>query len=84
MVRSANISPHSSGLGDKTKENFIGLFRAFGSVEGEVARGGRNTIMPWPVYNKFTDEDLGIIYDYLKAQKPATNTVDKFPKTPRG
>ena len=68
-VRSANISPHASGLGAKTKEDFISLFRAFGAVEGEVPTGGQNTIMPWPVYNKLTDEDLGIVYDYLKAQK---------------
>ncbi|MEO8499778.1 MAG: c-type cytochrome [Vicinamibacteria bacterium] len=77
-------SPHPTGLGDKTKENFIGLFRAFGAVEGEVPKGGQNTIMPWPVYNKLTDEDLGIIYDYLRTQEPIAHTVDKFPKTPRG
>ena len=84
VVRSANLSPHPTGMGDKTKENFIGLFRAFGNVEGEVAPGGHNTLMPWPVYNKMTDEDLGIIYDYLKAQKPIDHAVDKFPKAPRG
>jgi len=84
IVRSANLSPHGTGLGEKTKENFIGLFRAFGAVEGEVPKGAPNTIMPWGVYNRMTDEDLGIIFDYLKAQKPVDNTVDKFPKTPRG
>lgn len=83
VVRSANLSPHDTGLGAKTKENFIGLFRAFGNVEGELPSGNQNTIMPWPVYNRFTDEDLGIIYDYLKAQKPVAHSVDKFPKTPR-
>ena len=84
VVRSANISPDATGLGDRTKENFIGLFRAFGAIEGEVPKGAQNTVMPWAVYNHLTDEDLGIIYDYLKAQKPVANTVDKFPKTPRG
>ena len=84
VVRSANISPHATGLGDKTKENFIGVFRAFGAIEGELPAGSQNTIMPWTLYNKLTDEDLGIIYDYLKAQKPVAKTVDKFPKTPRG
>lgn len=84
VVRAANLSPHETGLGDKTRENFIGLFRAFGNVEGEVAAGEHNTVMPWAVYNKMTDEDLGIIYDYLKAQKPIDHSVDKFPKTPRG
>lgn len=83
VVRSANLTPHETGMGDKTKENFIGLFRAFGNVEGTVAPGGQNTIMPWALYNKLTDEDLGIVYDYLKAQKPVMATIDKFPKTPR-
>jgi hypothetical protein len=84
VTRSANLSPHPTGLGDKTKENFIGLFRAFGNVEGEVPKGAPNTIMPWPVFSKMTDDDLGIIYDYLKSQKPVDHLVDKFPKTPRG
>ena len=83
-VRSANLTPHETGMGEKTKENFIGLFRAFGAGETEVPKGGQNTVMPWTVYNKFTDEDLGIVYDYLKTQKPVANVVEKFPKTPRG
>lgn len=83
-VRSANLSPHETGLGDRTKENFIGLFRAFGNVEGELPKGSQNSVMPWAEYNKLTDEDLGIVYDYLKMQKPIAHTVDKFPKTPRG
>lgn len=83
-VRSANLSPHATGLGDRTKENFIGLFRAFGNVEGELPKGSQNTAMPWAEYNKLTDEDLGVIYDYLKMQKPIAHVVEKFPKTPRG
>ncbi len=84
VVRSANLSPHETGLGDKTRENFIGLFRAFGNVEGQLPKGAQNTIMPWAVYNKLTDEDLGLVYDYLKMQKPVAHSVEKFPKTPRG
>lgn len=83
-VRSANISPHASGLGAKTKENFISLFRAFGAVEGEVPTGGQNTIMPWPVYNKLTDEDLGIVYDYLKAQKAGGDIKYTYEASPKG
>lgn len=36
------------------------------------------------VYNKLTDEDLGIIHDHLKTRKPINHTVLKFLKTPRG
>jgi Cytochrome c len=84
VVRSANLSPHPTGLGDRTRENFIGLFRAFGAVEGELPKGSQNTVMPWAEYNRLTDEDLGMIYDYLKTQKPVAQVVDRFPKTPRG
>ncbi len=84
VARSANITPHPDGLGDKTKENFIGLFRAFGSVEDTVPKGAPNTIMAWALYNKLTDEDLGVIYDYLKMQKPVAGAVEKFPKSPKG
>ena len=83
IVRSANLSPHATGLGEKTKENFIGLFRSFGTIEGTIPRGAPNTIMPWTLYNRLTDEDLGIIYDYLKTQKSIDQVVEKFPKTPR-
>jgi hypothetical protein len=84
VVRSANLSPHETGMGDKTRENFIGLFRAFGGMEDKLPAGARNTFMPWPAFNKMTDEDLGIIYDYLKTRKPVENRVDKFPGSPRG
>src|SRR5262245_43349442 len=80
ITRSANLTPHATGLGDKTKENFIGLFRAFGNVEGALAPGAPNTLMPWATYNHLTDDDLGIIYDYRKAQKPVDLAVEKFPK----
>lgn len=66
-------------MGDKTKERFIGLFRAFGSVEGELPAGAANTIMPWPAYNNLSDDDLGIIYDYIKAQKPSPALWRSFP-----
>lgn len=84
VVRTANLTPDPSGLGERTKENFIGLFRAFGSIEEELPQGAENTIMPWTLYNKMTDEDLGIIYDYLMTRKPVSHTVEKWPKSPRG
>jgi hypothetical protein len=83
VVRSANLTPHETGLGGKTKENFIGLFRAFGNIEAELPKGAPNTVMPWAVYNRLTDEDLGIIYEYLRTRKPLAHAVDKFPKSPR-
>jgi hypothetical protein len=81
VARSANITPHPDGLGDKTKENFIGLFRAFGNVEGALPSGAPNTVMAWSLYSRMTDDDLGIIYDYLKMQRPVAGAVEKFPKS---
>jgi hypothetical protein len=40
--------------------------------------GDFNTVMPWTMYGKMTDQDLEAIYTYLKTVKPIKNTVEKF------
>jgi hypothetical protein len=40
-----------------------------------------NTIMPWTMYARMTDEDLSAIYAYIRTLKPVKNAVTKF--TPR-
>jgi mono/diheme cytochrome c family protein len=80
----ANLTPHAdSYMGRATKEEFIGRFRAFASMDANtapVAPKGRNTIMPWLPFSRMTDEDLGAIYDYLKTVKPVANKVNTFPE----
>lgn len=85
-VFTANITPHpSTYMGQATKEDFIGRFRAFEGMNGEnapPAPKGRNTLMPWIAYAGMTDEDLGAIYDYLKTVPPVDNKVNPFPDAP--
>ncbi|HKO57862.1 MAG TPA: cytochrome C [Thermoanaerobaculia bacterium] len=79
----ANLTPHpDTYMGRATKEEFIGRFRAFASIDASnapAAPKGRNTIMPWLAFAGMTDRDLGAIYDYLKTQKPIANKVTTFP-----
>jgi mono/diheme cytochrome c family protein len=81
VVVSANITPHATGLGGRTRENFIAMFKAHASPEShnvEVAPN-KNTHMPWLTYAGMTEEDLGAIYDYLRTVPPIENRVEKFP-----
>lgn len=81
-VKTANITPHpSTWVGQATKEQFIGRFRAFANYDAATApqaKNGRNTLMPWISYAHMTDEDLGAIYDYLKTVKPIEKKVDPW------
>lgn len=78
-VRSANLTPHATGLADRTKENFIAQFRAVGAPEmGDVkVDPAHNTVMPWLAAANLSDDDLGAIYDYLKSMPPVENAVQK-------
>lgn len=82
-VVTSNLTPHAgSYMGRATREEFIGRFRAFASMNASnapVAQKGRNTIMPWLAFSAMSDEDLGAIYDYLKTVTPIDNRVNPFP-----
>jgi mono/diheme cytochrome c family protein len=62
---STNLTPHESGLGAMTRDDFIALFR---SKSGP--RTGEIDIMPWTYFANMTDADLGAIYDYLQTLPP--------------
>src|SRR5204863_7732271 len=68
MVRSANITPHATGLGDRDEKAFVGLFKAFALPASDlpVVPIQANTVMPWLTRANMTEEDLGSIYAYLK------------------
>ncbi len=67
----SNISPSATGIGPLTRDNFIGVFRAFASPEShELPATDSNTVMPWLQYAGMTDEDLAAIYDYLRTVPP--------------
>lgn len=78
-----NLTPHPDAyVGRATREEFIGRFKAFASMDAmnaPVPAPGRNTIMPWLAFSKMSDEDLGALYDYFKSLKPIANNVNPFP-----
>jgi len=61
---SSNLTPHPSGLGRTSREEFIALFRRHASPERVLPE--ENTIMAWSAYAAMTDADLGAIYDFLR------------------
>lgn len=81
-LRSSNITPdNETGIGQWSKEQFIGKFKSHDGPEGRnipIPSGDMNTIMPWTMYAGMTESDLGAIYDYLKTLPPTKNKVEKF------
>lgn len=82
ILRSSNISPDAeTGIGAMNKEQFVKLFKMRSDSAAEQQKLGPNdfnTIMPWVMYGKMTEEDLGAIYNYLKSTKGIKNQVEKF------
>lgn len=81
VLRSANITPHETGIGTWTKELFVARFKAYADssyVPHKVNPGEFQTLMPWTFYGKMTEEDLGAIYDYLQTLKPVNQVVTVF------
>jgi mono/diheme cytochrome c family protein len=78
-LRSPNLTPHATGLGDRTEAQFIGMFKAFDlpAADLPVVTPDKNTQMPWLSRAKLTDADLGAIYAYLKTVRPVERVVEK-------
>ncbi|MGA9522101.1 MAG: c-type cytochrome [Myxococcaceae bacterium] len=77
--RTANLTPHATGLGQWNKETFIARFKAYANPEVRDAKVDpkNNTIMGWYAYARLTDEDLGAIYDHLRSLPPVDNAVNR-------
>jgi mono/diheme cytochrome c family protein len=81
IVRSSNITPHSTGIGNWSQDQFIQRFKTFSDssyVQRKVNTGDFQTVMPWDSYSDMTEEDLLSIYEYLKTIAPADNQVERF------
>lgn len=77
-VRSANLTPHETGLGPRTKAGFVAQFAAWrAAAELPLVSPRDNTLMPWAQLRHLKDEDLGAIYDYLRTVKPVDNPVPR-------
>lgn len=82
-VISMNITPHQTGIGNWTREAFIGRFKiyedsSFVLPEVDMQAGDFQTVMPWTMYAGMTEQDLGAIYDYLQTIEPVENTVTRW------
>ena len=82
IVRSGNITPDKeTGIGLWNKETFINLFHAHAdsmTLHTTLKPGDFNSIMPWTMYGKMTDEDLAAVFEFLKTVPAIHNTVVKF------
>ncbi len=84
VLRSPNITPHpTTGIGGWTKELFVQRFKAFtaGTYQPapvDMAKGDMQTVMPWMMYAGMTEEDLGAIFDFLKAQPAVEKVVERW------
>lgn len=81
IVRSANITPHETGIGNWTKEQFVSRFKMYADssyVPHKVEPGQFQTIMPWLMYSGMTRTDLEAIYEYLRTQPPVENQIKLF------
>lgn len=81
IVRSPNITPHSTGIGSWSEEQFVGRFKAYADstyVPHQVNEGEFQTVMPWTMYATMEEEDLKAIFAYLKTLTPVENVVVRF------
>jgi mono/diheme cytochrome c family protein len=82
IVRSSNISPdQETGIGPWNKEAFLYYFHSHSdslTLNTMIKPGDLNSIMPWTMYGKMTDEDLTSVFEYLRTVKLIYNKVVKF------
>lgn len=81
IVRTANLTPHETGLKQYTQESFIGRFKMYSDSTytlPSVKPGEFQTIMPWYMYSGMTEDDLGAIYTYLQTLEPYDNKIERF------
>ncbi len=69
-----NLTPHETGIGNWTEEQFFLALRK-GKYKG--LEGSRNLLppMPWTSYRHMTDDEIKAMFAYLKSIKPVNNIV---------
>lgn len=79
-VTSVNLTPHPTGLGAWSREQFIARFR--GASTPSPCEPDKNTVMPWLALSTLTDQDLGALYAYFRTAPPIDNKVVAWPPSP--
>jgi mono/diheme cytochrome c family protein len=68
VMYTMNLTPHDSGLGAWTREQFIQRFKMHS--EPMPVDPQDNTLMNWNAFSGMTEEDLGLLYDYFMTLPP--------------
>ena len=63
-----NLTPHASGLGNWTREQFIARFRAHQTPQPVPPE--LNTLMNWNAFAGMTDEDLDVLWEFFQTLPP--------------
>jgi mono/diheme cytochrome c family protein len=74
MSFAANLTPHETGIGNWTFENFKIAIKK-GKFKGIEASRPLLPPMPWQNLTILSDEDAQSIFDYLQSIKPVDNRV---------
>jgi hypothetical protein len=69
-----NLTPHESGLGSWTKEQFIQRFKMFAEPMKVDPRD--NTLMNWNAFSGMTEEDLGLLYNFFMTLPPVPTELE--------
>lgn len=77
VARSANLTPHASGLAAWSEQDFVQRFKGAAAEPPAVGTGEFNTPMPWQAYSGMTSEDLAAIYAYLRTVPAVDHLVQK-------
>ena len=70
---SRNLTPdRETGLARRTDDEVKRVLRSGTFADGHVAVG---TVMPWPVYSNWTEEDRHAVVTYLRSLKPIRHEI---------
>jgi len=70
-ILSTNLTPHASGIGSWSREDFVVTFKQHESPKAVTQ--SENSIMSWASYANMTESDLGAIYDFLMTVPPVAS-----------
>lgn len=86
VLRSSNLTPHATGLGDRDEKAFVGMFKAFAVPVADLPAVplSQATVMPWLSIAKMAEEDLGAIHAFLRTVAPVDRVVEKRPRPEMG
>lgn len=76
VLYTMNLTPHETGLGGWTREQFIARFKQFKDPL-EVAPEA-NTLMNWNAFAGMTEEDLAALYDFFMTLPPVPTELEEI------